>query len=327
MSFKIAISIFISYLIMQGSLCAAELKDATLRDEDISAAVLSVKHFTRPDGLIEYVYTISNPDENKGEIDELLIDLTCDVKFDSIVLPYADGKPGYEGDFSDNVKLHTPVAIHADYGSAAIYAISKNNAALWGTHIPPSNIITGFRLISPAKPGMRRYEITPWVHYDESWIFPEDESLVPDTVDFTITGIIAAPGCPGVTEPPETALYPGATFQVEPENINQLLQYRSPQMDRFHVDAGTKEIEMHIYYGKDIDSKTFKIEPAYLKSYFNPVAGTDEKISLPLKKARNKIKLSVHTIKATGTTRKENETHHSYKDTDVFEIRVDGNKK
>lgn len=302
---------------------SVELKDATLRDEDISAAVLFVEHFTRPDDLIEYVYTINNPAENKGEIDELLIDLTCDVYFDPIVLPFADGKPGYEGDFSDNVKLHTPTAIHADYGSAAIYAISKNNAALWGTRILPSKIITGFRLISPAKPGMRSYEIAPWVDYDESWVFPEDESLVPDTIDFTITGMIAAPGCPGVTKPPETALYPGATFQVEPENINKLLQYRTPQKDRFHVATGTKEKTLHIFYSKDIDAKTFKVQPAWMKRYFNPVAGTDEQVTLPLKNARNKIKLSVHTTKATGTMRKNNEAHHSYKDTDVFEIRID----
>jgi hypothetical protein len=323
---KNVITVFVCLLIVQ-SAQAVELKDATLRDEDISASSISVEYFTRPDGLIEYVYTINHPAENKGEIDELIIDIACDVNFDPIVLPYANGKPGYEGDFSDNTQLHTPVAIHADYGSAAIYAISKNNTALWGTRIPPSKIIIGLRLISSAKPGMRRYEISPWVDYDESWEFPEDESLVPDTLDFTITGMIEAPGCPGVTEPPETALYPGATFQIEPENINTLLQYRTPQKDRFHVDAGTKEFTLHIFYSEDIDAKTFKVEPAYLKHYFTPAAGTDEQVTLPLKKDKTKIKLSVHTIKDTVSTRKDNSNHHSYKDTDVFEIRVDGNNK
>ena len=201
MEIKKTITFFACSLFMQ-SLYAVELKDATLRDEDISAAVLSVENFMRPDGLMEYVYTINHPADNKGIISQLLIDLSCSTKFDPVVLPFADGKPGYEGDFSDDVKLYTPTAIHADYGSAAIYAISKNNAALWGTRILPSKIITGFRLISPAKPGMRKYEIAPWVDYDESWIFPEDESLVPDTVDFTITGMKAGPGCPGVTEAP-----------------------------------------------------------------------------------------------------------------------------
>ena len=44
-------------------------------------------------------------------------------------------------------------------------------------------------------------------------------------------------------------------------------------------------------------------------------------------KAKTKIKLSVHTIKEKGTTRNNNSEHHSYKDTDVFEIRVDGEIK
>jgi len=306
----------------QSHLYANELKDATLRDEDISATELSVEYFTRPDGLYEYVYTINHPVENKGEIDRLMIDLACDVNFDPIVIPLAEGKPGYEGVFSKD-KLYTPTAIHADYGSAAIYAISKSNTALWGTRMPPAENSTGFRLISPAQPGMRRYELSPDVDYDESWDFPEDESLVPDTVDFTITGMIEAPGCPGVTEPPGTSVYPGSTFQVEPENINKLLQYRLPQKDRFHVAAGTKETTLHIFYSEDIDAKTFKVEPAWMKRFFNPAAGTDEKIIIPLKKARNKIKLSVHTTKIKGTTRRGSDEHHSYKDTDVFEIRVD----
>lgn len=315
-------------MVMQERAYSIELKDATLRDEDISAVVFTVEIKKRPDGLYEYVYQINNPIDNKGIVSQILINLNCNVEFEPIVLPDSNDKPGYLGDMQAESNSYTPTTIRADHGSAASYGLTINNEALWGARISQGQKRTGLRLISPAAPGMRLFTIKPRVSYaDGTWFFPEDDSIVPDTIDFTITGMIAAPGCPGVTEPPETALYPGATFQVEPENINKLLQYRSPQIDRFHVDAGTNETEIHIYYGKDIDSKTFKIEPAYLKHYFNPVAGTDEKISLPLKKARNKIKLSVHTIKATGTTRKENEIHHSYKDTDVFEIRVDGNKK
>ena len=324
MKIKNIIVLLISYFIVQAA-SAVELKDATLRDEDISASTISVEYFTRPDGLMEYVYTIKSPSTNKGDIEELLINLYCDVNFEPAVLPYATSKEGYIGAVLLGKPAYTPTAIRADYGSSGIYGITENNEALWGVGILPGKTTTGLRLISPAKPGMRTYIITPWVDYTEGgWDLPEDISLVPKDFDFAITGMIAGPGCPGVTEPPsETNLYTGTGFRVEPENINALLSYRSPQKDRFHVVSGIKETTLHIFYSKEIDAKTFKVQPAWMKRFFNPVAGTDEQVILPLNKARNKIKLSVHTNKTTGTTRKGNESHHSYKDTDVFEIRVD----
>ena len=290
--------------------------------------MLSVEHFTRPDGLIEYVYNIRNPISNVGEITRFLIDLDCVASFDFVELPYALEKYGYTGDHTQNKTGYTPTAIKADYGSSGIYGITENKEAHWALVLSPGNMVNGLRLISPAQPGMRTYTITPWVDYsDGTWQLPEDINLMPKAHDFAVTGMIAGPGCPGVTEPPsETNLFAGTGFRVEPENINKLLQYRTPQKDRFHVDAGTKETTLHIFYSEDIDAKTFKVQPAYLKHYFNPVAGSDEQVTLPLKKARNKMKLSVHTTKVTGTTRKENMSHHSYKDTDVFEIRVDGKK-
>lgn len=328
MASKNVIIIFLNFIFLQ-SVFAFELKDATLRDETIAASEVSVEYFTRPDGLYEYVYKIINPLENKGMIDDFLIDLSCSKIFESVTLPYANEQQGYEGDHSRNPLEHTPVAVHADPGSSGIYGITENNAALWGLVVSVGNEVIGLRLISPASPGIRMYQLMPKVDYDdEVWQLPEDINLVPKAHDFAITGLIAAPGCPGVTEPPsETNLFAGTGFRVEPENINALLSYRTPQKDRFHVDAGTKEITLHIFYSKDIDEKTFKVEPAWMKRFFNPVAGTDEQVILPLRKARNKIKLSVHIIKATGTTRKDNESHHSYKDTDVFEIRIDGTKK
>lgn len=311
------------------SVSHAEQKDPRLRDENISATEISVKYFMRQDGLMEYVYTINNPPENKGILSMFLVDLTCNKHFEPVSLPYADGKEGYLGENEIIDSLHTPVAIHADYGSSSPYGITSLGSAMWGLYHSPGSDTTGLRLITAAKPGMRAYSLEPYMDNDASWAYPEDpDPTIPWIPDFTITGMIAGPGCPGVTEPPsDTNLYAGTGFRVEPENINKLLQYRIPQKDRFHVDAGTKETSLHIFYGENIDANTFKVQPAYLKHYFNPVAGSNEQVTLPLKKERNKMKLSVHTKKVLGTTRKENESHHSYKDTDVFEIRVSGGKK
>ena len=323
MTTKNAIKIFLLLFIVQGA-NAVERKDASLRDEDISNTIISVDVQQRDDGLYEYIYTVESINNNKGNISRIFITLSCDASFEPVSLPSSNGKPGYLGDVQAVTGSYTPAAIQADYGAASSFGLTVNHEALWGTRILPGQKRVGLRLISPAAPGMRSYLILPWLHYDERyWILPEDGSPVPSARDFAITGMVAGPGCPGVTEPPETALYPGTGYRVEPDNINALLRYRTPQKDRFHVPVGTKETTLHIFYDKSIDAKTFKVQPAWLKHYFNPIAGTNEQVTLPLKKARNKIKLSVHTIKATGTTRKENKSHHSYKDTDVFEIRID----
>ena len=304
------------------SVFATELKDPKLRDEDISGTLVSVEYFSRTDGLFEYIYTISNPDTNKGTIANLGLDLSCDFLFDPVSLPDLSDRPGYTNIAQPKEGTYTPVAIEG--ASSFLYGISSDYTASWGLSISPGQQDTGLRLISSAEPGMRVYKVEPRMDNDETWDYPEAaDPSIPWIPDFTITGMIAGPGCPGVTEPPDTARYPGTGFRVEPDNINQLLSYRVPQKDRFHVAAGTKETTLHIYYANEMDAKTFKVEPAWMKKYFNPLAGTDEQVTLPLKKARNKIKLSVHTPKATGTARKNNELHHSYKDTDVFEIRVD----
>ena len=322
---KYTINIFVLFFIVHNA-AYAEPKDATLRDEDISATLFSVEYFTRPDGLFEYVYTIENPENNKGIISTILMDLSCDASFEPVTLPDSWGRPGYLGAVPAELEsgTRTPTAIQADYGAASTFGLTTSQKALWGTRILPGQKRVGLRLISPAAPGMRQYNIEPWLDYDDNWLMPDDENIyVPHVWDFAISGMIEGPGCPGKTEPPQTARYLGTVYRGESDEINNLLSYGELQQDRFHVAARTKDITLHIYYANELDAKTFKVEPAWMKRFFTPVAGSDETVTLPLKKERNKIKLSVHTTKATGSSRKNNEAHHSYKDTDVFEIRVD----
>lgn len=324
MKYKLAIFLFAFSLTFE---CAnsVERKDPRLRDEDISASLLSVEYFTRSDGLMEYVYSINNPLGNKGILSTLLLDLSCEAKFEYVNLPYANGKEGYMGGVTISTPKHTPAAIHADYGSAASYGITENNAALWGLYHLPGKSITGLRLISSAKPGMRNYSLAPYMDNDASWNYPEEpDPTIPWIHDFTITGMIAGPGCPGVTKPlSKTTRYQGSFYDVKQNDINNLLSYRIPQRDLFHVVSGTKETTLHIFYGKDIDANTFKVEPVWMKKYFNPIAGANELVILPLKKVRNNIKLSVDTIKAKGMIRNDTISPYSYNDTDKFEIRID----
>ncbi len=98
---------------------SSHLLDPRLRDESIAGTRLEVEYFIRPDGLYEYVYSMSSPVENKGTIVDMFLDLKCDTNFGLETLPYADGMPGYYGIDRTHTAAHTPTAIHANPGSAA----------------------------------------------------------------------------------------------------------------------------------------------------------------------------------------------------------------
>lgn len=319
MNYKITVCMF-GLLLISGYIHSAERKDPRLRDEDISASLISVDYFTRPDGLIEYVYSITSPLENKGESARLLLDLSCTASFEPVDLPFADGMPGYSNDaVSLGIAAHTPTAIHADYGSAFLYSITVNGEALWGTGTIPGASITGLRLISAAEPGMRTYSLEPWMDNDESWDYPEaSEPDIPWIKDFTVTGLIAAPGCPGVTEAPGSDFrFDGMPSRKNATEDNGLLSYSAPLRDRLHLEAGANEMTIHIFYSEDIDVRTFKVKPESLESRFNPEPGSDELVTIPLNKQRTKIELSIESID------QDKKAKGDHKDKDAFEIRVE----
>lgn len=321
-----SVVMLVSFYIMQFGLVEAALKDPRTRDEDISNTIVNVK-VTNEGELYRYDYTIRSSGTNLGMVSELMIDLRCDLDFGEVSIPVPDQRLGYLGNISRDGK-HVPVELFADYGTSSAYGVTIFNSAMWGVYVPPGAELGLVSILSPAPPGLVTYTLEPAMANDPTWdyaSYEEGDPTVPWIEDFTVLGKVTGPACN--LEDPNANLFQGASFGYEPDAINQLLQYKVPQTDRFHVDAGTKETEIHIFYGSGIDVKTFKVEPAYLRHYFSPVAGADEIVILPLKKAKTKIKLSVHTIKEKGTTRNNNSAHHSYKDMDVFEIRIDGERK
>ena len=181
---------------------AVERKDPRARDEDISGAVLSVDYYTRADGLIEYVYRLESPASNKGIILDLDIELACEEPFAAAELPLPADAQGYDLPPKD-AAAHTPVAVIGDYGSSFSYGISSDGSASWGLFLQPGEMRDGLRLISPAQPGIRNYKLIPAMDNDESWNYPpQPDPGIPWIDEFTVSGTIAAPGCPGVTQPP-----------------------------------------------------------------------------------------------------------------------------
>ena len=303
---------------------AQERKDPRLRDEDISAAQLSVEISGRDDGLYEYVYTLNNPATNKGEIFTFAIDLVCNAAFEPISFPLETDDPGYLP-AKRGTPPHTPTAIYAEWGQAATFSITIGGNALWGVTLEPGGTSTGLRLLSPAEPGLRNYTLKPYMDNGPDWAYPEEpDPTIPWIMDFAVTGLIPAPGCPGVTPPVDEPMFSGTRIGMEPNQINELLTYTNPLQDRMHLPEGTKHVEVEVIYSDKIDPDTFMVEPAWLRGYFHPVPGERETVHIPLRHPRNRIRLEVHPTKdvPAGEKRKDDDMHHSFKDADEFEFRV-----
>lgn len=305
-----------------------EQKDPRTRDEDISAAELTVEISRRDDGLTEYVYTLVNPSENKGKIFTFAIDLGCDADFAPVSFPLESDDPGYLP-AKPGTEPHTPTAIYAEWGQAATFSISIGGNALWGVTLDRGKTATGLKLVSSAEPGMRTYTLKPRMTNGPEWAYPEEpDPTIPWIMDFAVTGLIAAPGCPGVTPPVDEPMFPGTRIGMEPEQINELLTYTNPLQDRMHLPEGTKQVEVEVIYSDKMDPDTFKVEPAWLRGYFHPVPGERETVQIPLRHPRNKIRLEVHPMKDVPASekRKDDDMHHSFKDADEFEFRVGTDK-
>lgn len=297
---------------------AETLKDPYTRDEDISKTELTAKVSRDGAGLYHYVYRLESSIQNKGAIGGFSVDISCGLSFDPIELPNAAGLEGHLGDLSFDGK-HVPAAVRAAWGSAHSYLISSNNEASWIMQRGPGGQSDGLEIITPAPPGLRQFLLFPSMDI-EGWAYTEDmgeDPNVPWIPDFMVTGLIEGPAC---GQP--TALFLGTQRISETEKINSLLTYGVPLRDRFHTTAD--ELTMTIHYSPDIDPKHFHVEPASYRHYFHVAPGTVETVTLPLDKAKNKIKLQAQARNEPGRARDKAEGESaSRNDVDVFEIRVD----
>jgi len=306
------------------SLTFAEvLEDPRTRDEDLSNTRISSSYRVLPNGMYEYLYNIESPLTNKGEISTFRLDISCDITF-----PLAEFTEAARDSFTNSSKdgKHVPILADGVMYFTGLFGISVRNHLYWGVGIKPGDIAKGYRVISPVAPGKIRYALIPVMHVD-GWdylSFDENDPSVPWIPDFTVSGMIDGPACPS-----DTSAFPGSNKnEKESLAVNNLLSYSSPIRDRFHVESGTKNVSLTINYGKDIDPKSFKVEPAYLKHYFQPTPGKSEKILLPLKNNdKTKIKLSVRPIlegenqKGKKTNKITNPAWGRSTDYDEFEIR------
>lgn len=291
-----------------------QLKDPQFRNEDISGTAIQATVNSLNNGFYEYIYNVQFPKENMGSVLTVELDITCNLDFGEVYFP----EPPDEGvRYLSPDGAHTPVQLNDHERTTP--AVTVRNFAKWGVHGDPGSPAITLRLISPALPTSRHYEIWPYMS-TTGWDYPEleDHPEIPWVDDFKITGYITGPACD--TSAP-TPVFPGNRQGFETEEANQLLTYREPMRDRWHADEGQESVTFTIVYADTIDPDTFNASPGWARSYFTPRPGTEETVELPLRPGVNKFIFEASVANTAGPRRGE-ALHHSEKDRDEFEIRV-----
>ena len=300
------------------NLSADMLKDPRTRNEDISDTTVNVTVNHLSNGFYEYLYQVDSSVNNKGRILSFKLDISCNTSMEPVSFPES-----LDEDFTDasTGNHHVPVQVYSTWGQAVLPGITVDNRASWAIARNPGTQSNNIRLLSSAAPGERQYTLTPSMD-TEGWdygTYQLDDPTVPWIPDFTVTGTTTGPACLG-----QEYSFPGSSaWGREPVEVNELLTYSEPKVDQFHVSKGTGNIAMTINYADNIDPKSFKVEPGYLRNYFHPTPGESESVSLPIKKNINllKIKLDVRAIRVNKG--KDKVDLDKMKDTDVFTIHVD----
>lgn len=173
--------------------------DPRERDEDISATTLSVD-VHQENGAWHYTYTVRAPATNKGTVQFLNVDLSCERKVTEweIFDPSMHVDNGFD-DYSDHAAI-TPTAIAAAWGQAYDFGLTRRNDAMFALDLAPGNAANGLVLVSPYGPTLRNYRLRPDFMVSEQWNYPEDAEKhadIPTADDFTVTGVIHGPACPG----------------------------------------------------------------------------------------------------------------------------------
>lgn len=315
---------------------AAELKAPQLRDEDLSATVVFMEVTRNAVGMYVYTYDVESPLTNTGRILQFVLDIACDDVVDPRGFDARDYPSAADRSLSEDGR-HVPVVIDAPWGQAAAFRIGLGNHVHWSLRANPGTDSRGLTLISPYPPGARTYQVIPSIRYgEEQWDYSdveEDDPEVPWLDDWIVTGITTGPACPGEEYPdgiPGETRFPGSTFAGETDRLNELLTYSAPLRDKFHVEAGVRELEMTLHYHADIDPKTFRVTPEKhdLRRLFNPVPGTSETVHLPLEPGKNRIELQVQAAleplgEQAAAPRPVVGRGGVSMDRDVFVIRVD----
>lgn len=310
---KILLSVV--FVALSGNGVPQERGDPRTRDKDISATNVDVSVTRLPSGFYNYVYSLTAPEENKGDVISLIVDVACEVAPVSFQFP-EPASSLYILYASEN-GLHAPLQMyHAPTGSTGMM-VTVDNRLSFGVDMEPGESHTGFRILSPYPPADREYELAVgwgFLGYDYDSVSDEEMQTVPWKHDFTVKGMTKGPGCSHEPQPP-------ALFVGNPdEPYNNLLQYASPMQSAFHSEDDTVTFDIH--YSEALEPESFKVEPGWARRQFTPVPGTHQVVTLKLHPGVNQFRFEGWKQQDVALEPvRENRNQYPDKDNDTFVIR------
>lgn len=286
------------------------LKDPFTRDDDLSGTAVKFDVNLTAENHYEYIYDLSAPDSNTGQVHSFIVDLSCDEEPASKGFSASDFDFHTADDVTENDK-HVPVAVRAPYGQAAAAALTVKNRISWFVSMSPGDNSQGLGLVSPYPPGDRSYQLRASSSYREDEydysimreIMLDEEGdypPLPTVDDWSVNGTTIGPACPGEEDPDfevEPTTFAGTIFSGEPEANNQVLTYSSPLKDQLRLPETRRNVVIRVHYADNMDPRSFKVTPKKggLKGLFSPEPGTQEQVEIPLKPGKNRIQFQAST--------------------------------
>lgn len=148
--------------------------------------------FNSRSGLYEYIYTVSNPSTNTGEIWKIYIDISrppdsMELSSEGFLIPYGattesfDESMAFFEDFPGGYVRMVPVGIKPPSGwrgslmarGAASFSVDEDRG---GKDILPGDTFTDLKLISYGLPTIRQIVVDPWWMYVQSADLTDEEA-------------------------------------------------------------------------------------------------------------------------------------------------------
>lgn len=260
------------------------LKNALTRDEDISMTIVDVSVKQLSSGFYDYVYTLTAPDENKGTLTDFVVDIRCSKP--SGIVKFPESATTLPWRYSSQDGNHSPVQIYPSPTGSAYLTLGVDNRVHFALFTEPGESHTGFRILSPYPPADRGYELRiNWTVGDYNYPSLTEEELdrAPVRDDFWVNGMTKGPGCSRLPAP--AALFEG----TRDEPNDDVLRFATPARSAFHTQDAT--VDLDVYYAADLDPESFDVKPESLMSFFAPVPGTHQIVTLKLSPGVNRISL------------------------------------
>jgi hypothetical protein len=257
------------------------------------------------DSVYQYRYTINNPVENIGQIDFFSIDASGESTNPSP----SNGMTYGDGTVIDDYSQVAHTVIGATSAEEWAPSLSMGGWVSWAPdgdsrfYIMPGNQLGGFSIYSTAPPGLREFQLTPYVYmgsgtpYD---IYKEecdgDNPLCPAAVTFWVTGKVIAP-----TPPINRALINGKGQRSS--DVNQFLRYANPtDSTTVALPAGTISYPLAVVFGDFVVPASFSAvhNGVDISDQFYVYVGQTAVVNLPLHDGRNKLVISISGVRNDG---------------------------